>query len=102
MDKKEVRKILDTYSIPELKRIIRATNITGYSKLNKNQLLDLMIRPENLERFNSMKPKSARMGTDLSKVNRQFKRQAKRPRELFELKEASKKIQEAINKKKNV
>lgn len=30
-----MKEILETYKLPELKKMIRATNLTGYSKLKK-------------------------------------------------------------------
>ena len=88
-----MERILNTYTSPELKRMIRATNITGYSKLKKDQLIKLMMRPEHRERFKSIRSKIDRQGQDLSKVNREFKKKAKIPRKKFELQEESKKIQ---------
>jgi hypothetical protein len=56
-----MKEILETYKLAELKKMIRATNITGYSKLKKDELITLMTREENIDRFKSIKPKSARM-----------------------------------------
>jgi len=56
-----MKEILQTYKLPELKKMVRATNITGYSKLKKDELIKLMIRPEHIARFKSIKPKSARV-----------------------------------------
>ncbi len=70
-----MKEILETYKLPELKKMIRATNLTGYSKLKKDELIKLMIRPENIERFKSIKPKSARQPKQsLSKVLRELKK----------------------------
>ncbi len=77
--------ILRTYSGPELKRMIRATNITGYSKLKKEELITLMMRAEHKERFKSIQPKSKRKGKQddskelkkKQKLNRQFLKQVK-------------------------
>lgn len=73
-----MKEILETYKLPELKKMIRATNITGYSKLKKDELIKLMIRPEHIERFKSIKPKSARVGgttpKPISKVLRELKK----------------------------
>jgi hypothetical protein len=89
-----MKDILNTYKLPELKKMVRATNITGYSKLTKDQLIKLMTRPEHIDRFKTIKPKSERMGGGVgAKVNRQFKKKAKIPRKKFELQEESKKIQ---------
>lgn len=77
--------ILRTYSGPELKRMIRATNITGYSKLKKEELITLMMRAEHKERFKTIQPKSKRKGKQedskelkkKQKLNRQFLKQVK-------------------------
>ena len=53
--------ILNTYKLRELKKIVSATNIKGYSKLTKPELIKLMMREENIDRFKSIKPKSARL-----------------------------------------
>ena len=96
-----MRQILESYSLRELRKMISNTNIKNYAKLNKEQTIKLMMRPENRSRFESIKMKSERMPkTDISKVTREFKRKAKRPRELFEFKEASKEIGKKL--KKNV
>jgi len=97
-----MKDILNTYKLPELKKMVRATNITGYSKLTKDQLITLMTRPEHIDRFKSIKSKSERMGGGVgAKVNRQFKKQVKDTgaRVTFELKEAQKKIEAAMDKK---
>ncbi len=52
--------ILKTYNAAELKRMIRAANITGYSKLKKDELIKLMLRKEHQPRFKSIKSKSER------------------------------------------
>ncbi len=56
-----MKEILQTYNLPELKKMVRATNITGYSKLKKDELIKLMVRPENIDRFKSIRPKSDRV-----------------------------------------
>lgn len=89
---------MNEYTVPELKKIIRATNISGYSKLGKEGLIKLMMRPEHKERFKDIRPKSERMGGAGAKVNREFRKRAKRPRELFELKQQSKELQKKIDK----
>ena len=53
--------ILNTYKLSELKKIVSATNIKGYSKLTKPELIKLMMREENIDRFKSIKPKSDRL-----------------------------------------
>lgn len=54
--------ILNSYNAAELKRIIRATNITGYSKLKKPELIKLMLRPEHVKRFSSIRHRDERTG----------------------------------------
>jgi len=102
MSKSSVKAILEEYTAPELKKMIRATNITGYSKLKKDELIKLMTRSENIERFTSIRKKSEREApVSKAKVNRQFKKQVKDTgaRTTFELKEAQKKIDERLKKK---
>ena len=72
-----MKEILETYNLPELKKMIRATNITGYSKLKKDELIKLMTRSENIDRFKSIKPKSARVpesSKPMAKVLKQLKK----------------------------
>ena len=99
-----MEKILESYNAVELKRMIRATNITGYSKLKKPELIKLMMRPEHRDRFKSIKRRGLRErpsgAVQRLKVTNEFKTKAKRPREKFELKEESKKIEERISKAK--
>ena len=96
-----MKDILDSYSLRELRKMISNTNIKNYSKLNKDETIKLMMRPEHRGRFASIKLKSSRMPkTDISKVTREFKRKAKVPRKVFELKEDSAKIEKKL--KENV
>jgi hypothetical protein len=96
--------ILNSYSLPELKKIIRATNITGYSKLKKAELVKLMLRPEHKSKFEGLMKREKRvpdvMDSKRTKLNREFKKKAKKARDVFEFKEASKKIGEQLKKKK--
>ena len=57
--------ILNSYNAVELKRIIRATNITGYSKLKKNELIKLMLRDEHKERFKSVRHRDERQAKQI-------------------------------------
>ena len=41
-----MRAILELKSIAELKKMIRETNIRGYSKLNKKQIIDKMMKED--------------------------------------------------------
>ena len=101
-----MKEVLESYSLSELKKIISNTNIKGYSRLKKPELVKLMMRPEHKDSFKDLKPKEARTGIadekDMKKrmaLVREFKKKAKRPREVFELKEAQKKIEEQMKKK---
>jgi len=91
-----MKDILNSYSLRELRKMISNTNIKNYAKLNKDETIKLMMRPEHRSRFESIQNKSTRMPkTDISKVTREFKRKAKVPRKIFELKEDSAKIKKA-------
>ena len=68
-----MKEILESYKLPELKRIVRATNITGYSKLKKDELIKLMMRPENIDRFRGLKNKNERILPKGKKVVKQLK-----------------------------
>ena len=49
------RKVLNSHTVPELKREIRKTNIKGYSKLKKKGLVGLMAKRENKRRFSHLR-----------------------------------------------
>lgn len=68
-----MKEILESYKLPELKRIVRATNITGYSKLKKDELIKLMMRPEHIERFRNLKSQGERILPKGKKVVKQLK-----------------------------
>jgi len=53
-----MKNILNSYNTTELKRFISKTNIKGYSKLRKEELIELMLK--NAERFNHIKMKPAK------------------------------------------
>tara|TARA_R110001592_G_scaffold286379_1_gene554906 strand:- start:4955 stop:6166 length:1212 start_codon:yes stop_codon:yes gene_type:complete len=52
--------ILNSYTGAELKKLIASTNIKGYSKLPKPELIKLMLRAEHIDRFKSVKMKAKR------------------------------------------
>jgi hypothetical protein len=57
-----MRDILNSYSASELRKHISTYNkslgaVKGYSKMNKSQLLDLMTKKENVDKFKSIKMK---------------------------------------------
>ena len=54
-----MKDILNSYSVKELKKFISNTNIKKYSKLSKNELIDLMITEK--EKFNHIKIKEVKM-----------------------------------------
>ena len=45
------RKILNSHPVSVLKKEISKTNIKGYSKMKKPELIDLMMKPEHEDRF---------------------------------------------------
>ena len=71
--------VLETYSAPELKKMIRAANITGYSRLKKAELITLMSRPEHRHNFDSVGFKQERKPKQDTK---EAKTKAKAMREL--------------------
>ncbi len=98
--------VLETYTAPELKRMIRAANITGYSRLKKDELITLMTRAEHKHNFDSVGFKQERKPGEETKeskakgkVLREFKKRAKVPKAMFEGKEASKELGKRIEKK---
>lgn len=112
-----MRDILESYTSPELKRMIRASNIGNYSKLKKEGLIDLMLRAENVDRFKDIQPKSKRLPDTSNlklanlqrQLNREFKKKSKAYQKKQEFKEDSKiigekmeKLRERIKKKKPV
>lgn len=100
------QEILSTYTAPELKKLISATNIKGYSKLKKEGLIKLMLREEHVDKFKSIKKKEMRTGDPKEKeakakkkLLKEFKKRAKPAVKAFEFKEDQKKLTEAIEKK---
>jgi len=59
----EMRAILNTYSVGELKQFIKESNIEKFSLLSKGELIDLMVKPKhrgnfmNIEKKEGVKPK---------------------------------------------
>jgi len=100
------QEILSTYTAPELKKLISATNIKGYSKLKKEGLIKLMLREEHVDKFKSIKKKEMRTGDPKEKeakakkkLLKEFKKRAKPAVKAYEFKEDQKKLTEAIEKK---
>jgi len=50
-----MRDILNSYNVRELKKEISKTNIKGYSRMKKNEVIDLMMKNE--DKFKNMKMK---------------------------------------------
>ena len=45
------REILESHSVTVLKKEIGKTNIRGYSKMKKSEVIELMMKPEHKDRF---------------------------------------------------
>ena len=58
----------------ELKKLIASTNIKGYSKLPKPELIKLMLRAEHIDRFKSVKMKAKRSAPVSEKDQKQKKK----------------------------
>ncbi len=52
-----MKDILNTYTLTELKKIISQSNIKRYSKLKKNELIELMTKDEHVNKFKHIKEK---------------------------------------------
>jgi hypothetical protein len=50
-------KVLKTYTLTELKKFVSNTNIKNYSKLKKNELINLMLKKEHKDKFLHIKEK---------------------------------------------
>jgi len=87
--------------------MIRSANITNYSKLKKDGLIELMLRPEHIERFKDIQPKSKRLppnATDKAEklkaqLNREFKKKSKPYQQKKAFAEDSKKIEKQMAEK---
>ena len=60
--------ILKSYSVKELKKFISSTNIKGYSKLKKDDIIKLMMKPEHKDKFKNIKMKSKDQKLDGSSI----------------------------------
>ena len=49
------RQILESHPVSVLKKEISATNIKGYSKMKKSEVIDLMLKKEHREKFSHIK-----------------------------------------------
>tara|TARA_Y100000004_G_scaffold50562_2_gene55775 strand:- start:792 stop:1409 length:618 start_codon:yes stop_codon:yes gene_type:complete len=64
------KETLQTYTINELKKEISKTNIKRYSTLKKNEVINLMLKKEHIDKFNHLKkkePKKKEMKKDIRK-----------------------------------
>ena len=50
-----MKQILNTYNTAELKKFISSTNLKGYSKLKKGELVNFMTKKEHIHHFKSVK-----------------------------------------------
>lgn len=50
-----MKNILDKYSLAHLKKIVRRSNIVGYTKLNKDNLIKEMLKPQHKGNFKYLK-----------------------------------------------
>ena len=55
-----MREILQSMSVLSLKREISKTNIKGYSKMKKAEVIDLMMKPEHRKRFSHLAKKGVK------------------------------------------
>ena len=50
--------ILNSYSVIELRKEVSKTNIKGYSKMKKSEVVELMMKPNNKPKFHHIKAKT--------------------------------------------
>lgn len=50
--------ILNSYSVVELRKEVSKTNIKGYSKMKKSEVVELMMKPNNKPKFHHIKAKT--------------------------------------------
>ena len=50
--------ILNSYSVVELRKEVSKTNIKGYSKMKKSEVVELMMKPNNKPKFHHIKVKT--------------------------------------------
>ena len=63
------RQILESHPVSVLKKEISATNIKGYSKMKKAEVIDLMLKKEHREKFSHIE----KAGPRLSKKEKAIK-----------------------------
>ena len=52
------KEILNSYSVVELRKEVSKTNIKGYSKMKKSEVVELMMKPNNKPKFHHIKAKT--------------------------------------------
>lgn len=55
------REILESHPVSVLKKEISATNIKGYSKMKKSEIVELMLRSENKAKFSHIEKAGPRL-----------------------------------------
>ena len=96
-----MKEVFESYTAPELKKLIKAANITGYSKLKKNKLIELMLRPEHVDRFKGVQPKAKRVAAG-APTKKDMSAKAKALRELKKLSKPYQKKKEFAEDSKNI
>lgn len=97
------REILRTYTVEDLKKEIRKTNISNYHGLKKEELIDLML--DNKERFMHLKGKGKdippMIDTRVKMVKGVLKKAGKTPRQLWLEGPMAERLRKAFPKHKN-
>jgi len=83
------REILETYSVSELKREISKTNIKGYSRLKKYEIVELMY--ENKEKFHHLHGRTKAETKNIREISKAIKKSGKSSVSSAEIKASKKK-----------
>ena len=67
--------ILNSYSVVELRKEVSKTNIKGYSKMKKSEVVELMMKPNNKPKFHHIKAKTK--AAEAPKKTYKFKKKEK-------------------------
>ncbi len=67
------KEILLSHPVSVLKKEISKTNIKGYSKMRKLELIELMMKPEHSKRFGHIKKGAAYIPGDLKPIRKDKK-----------------------------
>ena len=101
-----MKEVFESYTAPELKKLIKAANITGYSKLKKDKLIELMLRPEHIDRFKGVQGKAKRVAAvgilDRGPSKKDMSAKAKALRELKKLSKPYQKKKEFVEDSKKI